>query len=29
MQNLPWLSGIMLISNGLVIAVLARAAKLY
>jgi hypothetical protein len=29
MQNLLWLSGIMLISNGMVIAVLARAAKLY
>jgi len=29
MQNLLWLSGIMLVSNGMVIAVLARAAKLY
>jgi len=29
MQNLLWLSGIMLFSNGAVIAVLARAAKLY
>ncbi|MEO9135278.1 MAG: hypothetical protein ABI316_01590 [Casimicrobiaceae bacterium] len=28
MQNLLWLSGIMLVSNGAVIAVLARAAKL-
>ena len=29
MQNLLWLSGIMLVSNGAVIAVLARAARLY
>ena len=29
MQNLLWLSGIMLVSNGMVVAVLARAAKLY
>jgi hypothetical protein len=29
MQNLLWLSGIMLASNGAVIALLARAAKLY
>ena len=29
MQNLLWLAGIMLVSNGMVIAVLARAAKLY
>jgi|SRR5882672_11370059 len=29
MQNLLWLSGIILVSNGMVIAVLARAAKLY
>ncbi len=28
MQNLLWLSGIMLVSNGAVIAVLARAARL-
>ena len=29
MQNLLWLSGIMLASNGAVIAVLARAARLF
>jgi hypothetical protein len=29
MQNFLWLSGIMLVSNGAVIAVLARAARLY
>ena len=29
MQNLLWLSGIMLVSNGAVIAVLARAARLF
>jgi hypothetical protein len=29
MQNLLWLAGIMLVSNGMVVAVLARAAKLY
>jgi hypothetical protein len=29
MQNLLWLAGITLVSNGMVIAVLARAAKLY
>ena len=29
MQNLLWLSGIMLVSNGAVIAVLARAARIY
>ena len=29
MQNLLWLAGIMLVSNGAVITVLARAAKLY
>lgn len=29
MQNLLWLSGIMLVSNGAVITVLARAARLF
>lgn len=29
LQNLLWLSGIMLVSNGAVIAVLARAARLF
>ncbi len=29
MQNLLWLSGIMLVSNGAMIAVLARAARLF